>query len=650
VEGIVVPKFCVARRWALATVALLALVGSGALVGSVSASALDPSPPPVVGEVHFGNATITQSCDDTGYVTSTRLSVDYDARQLQTYLGVYTSWWGPNGGEAPGPRIGTVSPGTQGSLTRTISWHPPAGGGSMDGFAVFVRDGLGRVNQSVLFISALHSCSGAPTSVTHELDGPVATVSGPDCTGAVTVDIDNSASDLPWTPAVSYSGSPSRNLQPVVAAHRHGVLHLDAGNARSFLFGLEFRTTRPDTHWTEEYTDGGTYGLSLPEDGSCDPTARGAIAPLPPTRLVDTRSGTGAPMSPVGPGGRIVVQAGGRAGIPADADAVVVNLTVAAPQRTGHLQAWSATDGPGTGSVLNFVGGRTQSNTAIVPLDIHGRFSVRNVSAGSVHLLADVTGYVLGGPDGAGPGDLVAQDAVQLYDTRATGSRVPVPAGATVHVPVAGHLGVAANARTVAARVTATGATRSGHLTVWPGTGAAPATSTLNFGPGRTTGVLTTVPIAADGTIAITNHSSGPTHLIVESQGWWRPGTGSTGSVVDEPARRLLDTRADGPAVPARGTRTVDILGAQGTVTHLHGVAAAIVTVTVVNPTAGGFLTARSPGGTGAPATSDLSFSAGVTTSNVLIAPVDDDGNISIYNGSGAPAQVAVDITGYVTR
>jgi hypothetical protein len=520
----------------------------------------------------------------------------------------------------------------------------------VDAFALGIRNGAGTLNDSVLYISALHSCGGETTSVSQELSGPTATVTGPDCTGAVDVTVDNSASDLAWTPYV-YLGSGVRTARPVVAAHTQTVLRLDLGNARSSLLGLEFRTTRPDTHWPDEYTDGGTYGLTLPTAAArCDAMARGAFAAVTPTRLVDTRVGTGARKAAVAAGGRLVVQATGQAGIPAGAAAAVVNLIVTAAQRGGFLQAWSATDGPSTGSVLNFAAAHTTANTTVVPLDIHGRFSVRNASAGSLQLLADVSGYVLGGPAASGPGDLVPQDPVRLFDTRTASSRVPVAAGATIRVPVVGKQGITSGAGTLAARIGVTGSARSGYLTVWSGTGIAPKTSAVTFAAAQTVGSLTAVQIAADGTIAVTNHSAGTAHVVVDSEGWWRSGNGTTGSLVDLSPRRLLDTRVDSPAIASHGTRVLDVLGPSGTDGHLHGVAAAVLTVTVAGPAAGGYLTVRSPADVGAPTTSSVNFAAGVTTSNSVLAPVDDDGHVSLYNSSAAATHVVVDITGYVTR
>jgi hypothetical protein len=94
----------------------------------------------------------------------------------------------------------------------------------------------------------------------------------------------------------------------------------------------------------------------------------------------------------------------------------------------------------------------------------------------------------------------------------------------------------------------------------------------------------------------------------------------------------------------------VDVTGRPESADHLHGVAAALLSVTVVRPTTGGYLTLRLPADTGTPRTSSINFVAGRTTTNFVVAPVDDAGQIAIYNASGGSTNVTVDMLGYVSR
>ncbi|HJX28880.1 MAG TPA: hypothetical protein VJ885_13295, partial [Thermoanaerobaculia bacterium] len=91
----------------------------------------------------------------------------------------------------------------------------------------------------------------------------------------------------------------------------------------------------------------------------------------------------------------------GACGIPADAVALVVNLTVFDPLALGNLSVY-----PGNAfylgtSVLNFQAGIGRANNAIVRLatDGSGTIGIRNGSAGNAHVILDVMGYLLDDPD-----------------------------------------------------------------------------------------------------------------------------------------------------------------------------------------------------------------------------------------------------------
>ncbi|WP_410596224.1 S1 family peptidase [Amycolatopsis sp. lyj-23] len=106
-----------------------------------------------------------------------------------------------------------------------------------------------------------------------------------------------------------------------------------------------------------------------------------------PTRLLDTRDGTPAPL---GPGGIVTVPA---TGLPSGATAVALNLTGVQPSASTFLAAWSHdlpySDVPST---VNVMAGENTSNAATVRLGSGARFDVRN-SAGSTHLVVDLQGY-----------------------------------------------------------------------------------------------------------------------------------------------------------------------------------------------------------------------------------------------------------------
>ena len=108
--------------------------------------------------------------------------------------------------------------------------------------------------------------------------------------------------------------------------------------------------------------------------------------------------------------GTATVQVTGQGGVPAvNVAAVVLNVTVVSPQTAGYITVWPFGIGRTTTSNLNFQAGQDIPNTVIVPVGPDGKIQLFNGSAGTVHLLVDVTGYTLAGTaDGTAPGPVTA--------------------------------------------------------------------------------------------------------------------------------------------------------------------------------------------------------------------------------------------------
>jgi hypothetical protein len=120
-----------------------------------------------------------------------------------------------------------------------------------------------------------------------------------------------------------------------------------------------------------------------------------ALGALSPCRLVDTRL-------PNGPGGGPALSAGvirnlalaGHCGIPADAVAVSLNVTVTAPTSMGALAVYAGGTSPPPTSNLNFGAGQTRAGSSIVMLGLDGSVDVFTTQpSGTVHVILDVNGY-----------------------------------------------------------------------------------------------------------------------------------------------------------------------------------------------------------------------------------------------------------------
>jgi hypothetical protein len=127
------------------------------------------------------------------------------------------------------------------------------------------------------------------------------------------------------------------------------------------------------------------------------PTAAGTYQPVTPRRLLDTRSGLGAPAARVGPDATVHLQVTSRGGVPAsNVSAVVLNITVTGPTRGGVVTVYPDGTSRPTASNLNYATGQTIPNLVVAPIGSNGKVALYNHSSGSTHLIADVAGYYIG--------------------------------------------------------------------------------------------------------------------------------------------------------------------------------------------------------------------------------------------------------------
>ncbi len=116
------------------------------------------------------------------------------------------------------------------------------------------------------------------------------------------------------------------------------------------------------------------------------------------------------------------------------------------------------------------------------------------------------------------------------------------------------------------------------------------------------------------------------------------------------PPARILDTRngTGGFSGPIGSGQSIDVqvAGAALSGVPATGVAAAILNVTVTQPTTGGYLTVYPTGG-GRPLASSLNFVAGQTVPNLVEVALGTGGKVSAFNSSGS-THVVMDVAGWV--
>src|SRR5262249_10202946 len=126
------------------------------------------------------------------------------------------------------------------------------------------------------------------------------------------------------------------------------------------------------------------------DDGS-DATA-GALVAVPPTRVLDSRSGVGGFSTPWTAGASRDLTIPGTAGVPDGAQAVMLNVTVTDTTEPSYLAVWPAGDSRPTASNLNWPAGDTRPNLVVAKLGAGGAVSIYN-RFGSADVVIDVVGY-----------------------------------------------------------------------------------------------------------------------------------------------------------------------------------------------------------------------------------------------------------------
>ena len=381
----------------------------------------------------------------------------------------------------------------------------------------------------------------------------------------------------------------------------------------------------------------------------------GYVSLQSPARILDTRPEgatvdgqfAAAGIRPLG--GTLTLATAGRAGIPSDAAAVVLNVTVTEAQAPGFITVFPCDVGRPHASNLNYVAGRSIPNLVIAKIAADGTVCLFNTAA--THLIVDVAGY-FPGTDALTP----LTSPARLLDTRADGITIDGvsmgqgirPAGNVQVLQVTGRAGVPTGVVSVVLNVTVDQPQAIGFITVFPCDAPIPTASNVNYVTAQTIPNAVVARLSAAGTVCL--YTSASTHEIVDIAGYF---ANSTVVVPLAAPARLLDTRADGATIdgqfkatglrPTGGTIQLTIAGRAG----IPSTASAVVlNITVDQPQAQGFITAY-PTGVGRPNASNLNYITGQTVPNAVIARLGSGGTLCLFN-SGA-THLIVDIAGYIT-
>lgn len=369
-----------------------------------------------------------------------------------------------------------------------------------------------------------------------------------------------------------------------------------------------------------------------------------------PARLVDTRSGEktidrkfeGAGKRQ--PGSKYVVDIAGRAGVPADATAVVMNVTAVGPEGVGFITIFACDDDQPDASSLNF-NGTNVGNEVIAGLAADG--SVCIFVQGTAHLTVDVVAYA------TRTSSIKPVTPARSFESRIGKNTADgryqgagkLAAGSQTTVKIAGRNGVPADAAAVVVNITAIRADGGGYMTVHPCLSKLPNASSLNFEADEVRANEVVAQLNEFGELCV--FTSAASDLAIDVVAYL-----PIGAIESVAPSRLLDTRSTGKTVDgksqaggrvtAESTTTLKVAG-RGNVPA--GVKAVVINVTAIRPDARGFVTVDACE-TPRPKASSLNYEPGVNTPNEIIAGVNDDGEICLFTQSAT--DLAVDVVAFI--
>ncbi len=387
---------------------------------------------------------------------------------------------------------------------------------------------------------------------------------------------------------------------------------------------------------------------------------------------------------PIGQGSTLDAQITGVDGpsgqsVPADAQAVVVNVTAIGGTHSTYLTVFPAGTAPPNASNLNVTAGLNQANLVVVALGTGGQIGIYN-SAGTINVAVDVEGY-FAAASGDVPGLFHPIAPLRICDTRSTavtgystecsGATLGqgqwekvVVSGCPTGDPSCSASVPTSDAASVALNLTGVTGTANTFLSVVPPSGSdqcpssAPGFSNLNINGGTNLPNRVIVPLGPDQDVCVYN-SAGAINFILDVNGWFGNGSESSpGASFDAISpTRICDTRptsvtgygteCSGHALGQGGTLTVPVAGVDGI--PAGNPVAMIANVTAVSGTSFTYFTLY-PSDVTQPNASDLNVGPGQITPNLVIVQLattgGQAGNANLFNASGS-INAIVDVSGY---
>jgi hypothetical protein len=397
---------------------------------------------------------------------------------------------------------------------------------------------------------------------------------------------------------------------------------------------------------------------------ACTLCAGGEFFPVTPTRVFDTRDGTGGRSVPLPFGQSANVAVTNVAGVPASGVlAVALNVTVDQPTQPGYLTVYPAGAGAPVASNVNFTPGNPVANFVVVGVGAGGAVSVTPgppTPNAQTAVIVDVVGYYATSSVTTHGARLRPLTPARVLDTRNGTGGVQGPLGnnGAFDIKLRGVGGVpdSASVTAVILNLTGTEAARTTFVQATPaGSGAPGGTSSLNLLPGQNKANLAMVPLNADG-VAHFYNLFGPMQLIADVVGYYEKAGSSdesrAGRVVPLAAPfRAIETRAagggDGVKLGPGQEDTWDFQPFVGSLRDSNGGTVGNIAGLVMNVTATelgfpystanrlDYMTVFPADAGGVPLASNLNFGESDNMPNLSVVPLSANGRIGVYNFNG---------------
>ncbi len=248
-----------------------------------------------------------------------------------------------------------------------------------------------------------------------------------------------------------------------------------------------------------------------------------------PTRILDTRDGTGGTNpSPVPDGATVEVQIAGVGDAATDASAAVLNLTAVGGSLAGRVTAHPCDREPSLTSSVNYAAGHTVANLVVARLDDVGRVCLTTKHASD--LVVDLVAFAAEGLD-------LLPAPRRILDTR-NGDAGPIPAGSTTEVAVGENAGTPLGDAALYNLATVDGSSR-GYVVAHDCDDERPLAATRNHAGPSPVSVLALTHMSRAESICVFNRSA--THLTIDLIG-----TVPASTITAVAPVRIRDTRDGG--------------------------------------------------------------------------------------------------------